>query len=934
MPEDPLPSPVSEQPTLDQAARHGAGSFGRYRLLQRLGEGGMGEVWLASQTDPVHREVALKVIKAGMDSAQVVARFEAERQALALMDHSTIATVFDGGTTPEGRPYFAMEYIRGEPITIYCDRHRLTTRERLELLTQVCDGVQHAHQKGIIHRDLKPSNVLVTIQDDRPVPKIIDFGVAKATGQHLTERSLYTELGVLIGTPEYMSPEQAEMGGLDIDTRTDIYALGVLLYELLTGALPFDHKELRQAGLAEIHRIIREKEPPRPSTRITRLGHASAETARNRHTEPRRLISELRGDLDWITMRALEKDRTRRYQTANALAMDIRRHLNSEPVLAGPPSATYRARKFVRRHRLAVAALTSLVLLLATFAGLMAVQARRIARERDKAGRLAGFMVDLFKVPDPSEARGNAITAREILDKGADRITSGLHEDADVKTSLMDTMSRVYDSLGLFDKARPLAEQALELRKQSLGSEHVDVAASLFTLARILYGKGDYAGAEGLHRQALEMRRRLRGNEHLEVAESLLGLANVLYNKGDYPGAESLYREALAIRRKLLGNEHRLVAHCLMGLGNTLYEKGDYAGAEAADREALALQRKLLGNEHPDVAKAVSNLASVLYDKGDYPGAEALYREALELGRKLYGKAHPSLAIALYNVAVVLQQKRDYTGAEALLREALAMQTKLLGNEHPAVADTLGALANTLHNEGDHAGAEALYREALAMQRKLLGSEHPNVAWTLDVLAEELSDREDFAGCETLAGEALALNRKLLGNEHAQVAVNLRTLGDCQQHQHKLSEAEAALRESLGIVRKALPSDHLDLASSLIGLGDVLTAEGQVPQAEQMLREGIDVLRRKRPQDDPSVGGAELALGSCLTRLGRFAEAESMLLHAYGVLRTRACCGRESAPEARKRLVELYNAWGKPGKAHDWRAGVQDIDVVAARSRT
>jgi non-specific serine/threonine protein kinase/serine/threonine-protein kinase len=333
----------------------------------------MGEVWLAEQTHPVRRQVALKVIKAGMDTAQVVARFEAERQALALMDHPAIATVYDGGSTPEGRPYFAMEHVKGEAITTYCDRQRLTTQARLELFMQVCEGVQHAHQKGIIHRDLKPSNVLVTIQDDHPVPKIIDFGVAKATAQHLTERTLYTELGVMIGTPEYMSPEQAEMGGLDIDTRTDVYALGVILYELLTGALPFDRKALRQAGFAEIQRKIREEEPPRPSTRITQHGPASTEAAANRHTEPRRLASELRGDLDRVTMRALEKDRTRRYQTANALAADVRHHLNNKPVAAGPPSTVYLATKFVRRHRFGVAAAATLVLLLVVFGVTMAV---------------------------------------------------------------------------------------------------------------------------------------------------------------------------------------------------------------------------------------------------------------------------------------------------------------------------------------------------------------------------------------------------------------------------------------------------------------------------------------------------------------------------------------------------------------------------------
>ena len=308
-----LPPTSSPDPGVTRAAEAAAiasRSFGPYRLLQIIGEGGMGEVWLAEQTAPIRRQVALKVIKAGMDTVQVVARFEAERQALALMDHPAIATVYDGGSTPEGRPYFVMEHVKGEPITTYCDRHKLAMRDRLELFAQVCDGVQHAHQKGVIHRDLKPSNVLVAVQDDRPVPKIIDFGVAKATARQLTDRTLYTELGAMVGTLEYMSPEQAEMGGLDIDTRTDVYALGVILYELLSGTLPFESKELRQAGFAEIQRTIRDKEPPRPSTRITRLGGASTAAASNRSMEPRRLASVLRGDLDWVTMRALEKDRT------------------------------------------------------------------------------------------------------------------------------------------------------------------------------------------------------------------------------------------------------------------------------------------------------------------------------------------------------------------------------------------------------------------------------------------------------------------------------------------------------------------------------------------------------------------------------------------------------------------------------------------------
>jgi serine/threonine protein kinase/tetratricopeptide (TPR) repeat protein len=365
--------------------RQGTDRIRDYRLLQKLGAGGMGEVWEAEQERPVRRKVALKLIKAGMDTEQVVARFESERQALALMNHPNIAQVFDAGKTERGRPYFAMELVKGEPITTYCDRQRLTTQERLELFRQVCEGVQHAHQKGIIHRDLKPSNVLVTLQDGKPVPKVIDFGVAKATQQRLTERSLFTQMGVLIGTPEYMSPEQAELTGLDVDTRTDLYSLGVLLYELLVGALPFDTKEIRKAGFDEIRRRIREEEPSKPSTRISTLGDESTEAAKRRRTDLPTLRRQLRGDLDWITMKALEKDRTRRYGSPSELVADILRHLSHEPVLAGPPSTTYRMGKFVRRHRLGVTLAAVAVLLLVGFAARERIQARRIAAERDRA---------------------------------------------------------------------------------------------------------------------------------------------------------------------------------------------------------------------------------------------------------------------------------------------------------------------------------------------------------------------------------------------------------------------------------------------------------------------------------------------------------------------------------------------------------------------
>src|SRR5439155_18460754 len=427
--------------------------IGPYRLLEQVGEGGMGEVWLAEQTRPVRRQVAVKVIKVGMDTAQVVARFEAERQALALMDHPAIARVFDAGSTTQGRPYFAMEYVRGETITAYTTRHGLAIPDRLELFLQVCEGVQHAHQKGIIHRDLKPSNVLIGMRDDSPVVKVIDFGIAKATTQTLTERTLHTEVGAFIGTPEYMSPEQAEFGGLDIDTRTDVYALGVILYELLTGTLPFDSKALREQGLDRIRQTIRELDAPRPSTRVTRMAQ-SAGAASRPGEDPARLARQLQGDLDWITMKAIEKDRMRRYGAVSDLAADLRRHLDDVPVLASPPSVQYRVGKFVRRHRAGVAAVAVLGVLLVAFAATMAIQAGRIARERDRANheaqtatRVSDFLVGLFEVSDPSEARGNTLTAREILDKGAAKIEKDLGGESTVQARRQRTLGAVYTSL-------------------------------------------------------------------------------------------------------------------------------------------------------------------------------------------------------------------------------------------------------------------------------------------------------------------------------------------------------------------------------------------------------------------------------------------------------------------------------------------------------
>ena len=460
-PDSPASPGFDAEATLDAPASAAAGllqpngsaaapkSVGDYRLVKKLGEGGMGQVWLAEQTAPVRRQVALKLIRAGMFDEALLQRFQSERQSLALMDHPTIAKIFDAGTTPDGQPYFVMEYVPGVPITEYCDQKRLSVAARLELFIKVSEGVQHAHQKAIIHRDLKPPNILVVDVDGKPMPRIIDFGLAKATTPQLAGETMFTQVGAFVGTPGYMSPEQTDSGVQDVDTRTDVYSLGVVLYVLLTGSLPFDTKQWKKQPLHEVLRHLREDDPPRPSAKIGIEKVSSHSNAQLRGVQPKQLANLLHGDLDWIIMKALEKDRARRYGTPSELAGDITRYLRHEPVTARPASKSYRLQKYVRRHRVGVAVAAGLLFLLAGFAVAQEVQLRRIvqerdrtARERDRANRITEFMTSMFKVSDPSEARGNSVTAREILDKASEDIDSGLARDPELQAQLTHLMAQ------------------------------------------------------------------------------------------------------------------------------------------------------------------------------------------------------------------------------------------------------------------------------------------------------------------------------------------------------------------------------------------------------------------------------------------------------------------------------------------------------------
>jgi serine/threonine protein kinase len=806
------------------------GVIGPYHLLERIGLGGMGEVWLAEQKEPVRRRVALKLIKAGMDTREVVTRFESERQALALMDHPAIAKVFDAGSTPQGRPYFVMEYVNGVPITTFCDKHRLTTPQRLQLFIRVCEGVQHAHQKAILHRDLKPSNILVNEVDGRPAPRIIDFGVAKAAAHGLAPGTLYTQVGSIVGTPAYMSPEQADSGGVDVDTRTDVYSLGVVLYELLVGALPLDFT----TSAPDLFRSrLRDEDVPRPSTKLRASADKSNRTAQQRNTDLTALLRQLRGDLDAITLKCLEKDRARRYATPAEVAADIGRYLRHEPVIARRASIVYRARKYARRHRVGVTLAAGVALLLLFGAIGQTLELHRIQRERDRADRVTKFMTDMFKVSNPSEARGNDIRAREILDKASQDIETGLSKDPELQARMMHVMGTVYESLGLNSKAESLYSRAAEIRRVILGHSNRDTLDSANRLGFVLREESRFPEAEKLTRETMDLRRHAFGPKDRDTLDSATQLALILDDEGRFADAEKLNRETVDIASRAYGAQDQSARVARQHLAIDYAYEGKYADAEKLFREIYEEDRKRLGDDNLTVVGEYDNIGNILLQQDRYAEAEKVYRDCLALHTRLQGPEHPRTLLTAGNLAQALRSEKRYSEAETLLRDTLAAKLKTLGPDHRSTLVTKGNLAETLGDEGKNAEAERIIRETLESERRTLGPDHTDTLVTMESLADILKSEKNYPESEKVYREMLEGRRRALGDDHPGTADAWYELARVQALEGKRNDAFSNLEVAVSHQLKAESRQALEKDTDLSSLRDDARFASLVSKAQQ-----------------------------------------------------------------------------------------------------
>jgi serine/threonine protein kinase/Tfp pilus assembly protein PilF len=900
--------------------------IGPYKLLEQIGEGGFGVVFMAEQQHPIRRRVALKVVKPGMDTRQVVARFEAERQALALMEHPNIAHVLEGGETTTGRPFFVMELVRGVPITEFCDRHQLSVVRRLELFATVCEAVQHAHQKGIIHRDLKPSNVLVTLHDGTPLAKVIDFGVAKAMGQQLTEKTLFTNFAQMIGTPLYMSPEQAELSGLDIDTRSDVYSLGVLLYELSTGTTPFDRERMKTAAFDEIRRIIREEEPAKPSTRISTLRETASIATANRRSDPARLQRLLRGELDWIVMKCLEKDRTRRYETASVLARDIRRYLNGEPVEAGPPSASYRFRKLVHKHRKLFTAAAAFLLLLitGTVVSIWQANAERLAKESaqkrlaqiEKSNEILG---SIFRDLDPraeeidgrplrvllgerleqavqqlegeavgdplAVARlqmtlgssllglGNAELATAVLTRARDTFTAQLGPDDTDTLTCMNHLAWCHRTAGRLDVALPMLEENLRRTREKLGADHPDTLNRVSSLALGYRAMGRVDLAIPLLEQALEGMKARLGTSHSDTLAVMTNLGWCYQQAGDIERAVELLNETLALSKSAIGEDHPSTLVIMSRLSAAYRTAGQLELAVPLLEKTLERRREKLGPEHPHTLTSMNNLAAAYLDAGQLDRALPLFEETLKLMKRRLGADHPDTLTSMAQLATAYRSAGKLELALPLLEEAFARMKEKLGADHPDTLTAMGNLGRCYQQAGNLDRAVALLEETLKLCNEKLGPEHPHSLAEMNNLASAYCDAGKLNLALPLFEESLERVKAKLGPDHPDALVTAANLAQFYGNVGKRDLALPLFEKTLEGLTAKLGPEHPTTLAVVSNLAALYDAVGRREQAVTLSERAATAVEKRNFRHQEA--GTIIDNVSCFhEELNQYREAE------------------------------------------------------------
>ncbi|MFC1633217.1 tetratricopeptide repeat protein [Planctomycetota bacterium] len=821
------PAPKTPQ---DALAEKPGSRIGHYKLLKILGEGGMGIIYLAQQEEPVRRRVALKIIKPGMDSKRVLARFEAERQALALLDHPNIAQVYDAGTADSGRPYFVMEYVKGTPITEFCDRHTLSIEDRLRLFQQVCQAVQHAHQKGIIHRDIKPSNILVTGENDQAIPKIIDFGVAKALLQPLTDRTVYTEQGQLFGTPEYMSPEQADMVNEDIDTRSDVYSLGVLLYVLLTGVLPFDPQTLRDSGIENIRRTIRETDPKTPSTRLTELGEEAAKIAERCCMQISTLARHLRKELEWIPLKAMRKERSERYRSASELSDDIENYLKGAPLIAGPLGTSYKVKKFVRRNRVLVGGIAVVIgvliagVLVSTIFAMGQVRARA---EADFALAEAQLITD-FLENDVLGSAGQANVDEATVSYTLDAASTSLGKFTDkplIEARICLTLGKTYTYLGEYEKGEQHIRRSTEIYRQHFGEAHPDTLRAMGSIAWVCFKQSRYRETVQIYTRILQIGQGVLSVERQVDVMNMLGAAYL--GLGEDKQAELLYDEILQIVQSELGGQHSLLSYIKHNHAVSYLKQGRY------DEAARVFEKMLTGTELPNASGVKKSLGVTYWEQGRYDEAERLLDEALEAIRLQLGDKHPIIPEFTLCLAQLHIEQERYEEAEDLLREGLAIARQKLGPEKQLTLSFVNAYAVLHTKQGHYDQAEKLFDEALKSRQRELGDDHPNTLKTLNdfgVLRREQGQYEEAA---RLLNEALEGRKIKLGPDHPYTLGSMHELAMLYKEQAQYEKAEPLFVQALEGRRLKLGDRHPHTRESLNNLIALYEAWGKPEQANE-----------------------------------------------------------------------------------------------------